>query len=81
MSKSSELHLKFVLPWTNHIYIEYDLIMKWPPSTVSNTEVLVVQKTAEIQVPSPLIPQSTELPERIELDNSGNIYYTITVKG
>lgn len=81
MSNSSELQLKFILPWTNHIYIEYDLIMKWPPSAVSKTEVLAVHKTAEIQVPSPLIPQSTELPEPLELDNTENIYYSITVKG
>lgn len=82
MSNSSELQLKFILPWTNHIYIEYDLVMKWPPSVVSKTEVIVVQKAAEIQVPlPPLTPQSTEPPEPLVLDNSENIYYTITVKG
>lgn len=81
MSNSSKLHIKFILPWTNHIYIEYDLTMRWPPPIIPKTESTTVPATSEAQVPSASTTQPTQAPEPSQPDSSLNIYYTVTVKG
>jgi len=77
MNNSSKLQLKLILPWTNHIYIEYDITVKWPPSIKKKTEPIVIEEKPELVEPS---TSTTQPPPPIQLD-SLNIYYTVSVKG
>lgn len=77
MNNSSKLQLKLILPWTNHIYIEYDITVKWPPSVKKKIEPTIIEETPEIVEPS---TPTTQPPASIQLD-SLNIYYTVSVKG
>lgn len=79
LTNSSKLQLKFILPWTNHIYIEYDLVVKWPPVLIKN-EPLLIKETTEIQVPSTPTTQPTPAPSQSP-DNCLNIHYSVVVKG
>jgi len=77
MNNSSKLQLKLILPWTNHIYIEYDITVKWPPSFKKKVEPIIIEETPEPVEPS---TPTTKPPASIQLD-SLNIYYTVSVKG
>lgn len=77
MDNSSELQIKLILPWTNHIYIEYDLTVKWPPSVKKKIEPKIVEKKPESVEPS---TSTSKEPEPITLDTL-NIFYTVSVKG
>lgn len=79
MTNSSKLQLKFILPWTNHIYIEYDLIVKWPP-VISKNEPMIFNDIPEIQVPSTPTTQPTPAPAPPP-ENCLNIHYSVVVKG
>lgn len=71
------------MPWTNHIYIEYDLIMKWPPPVVTKIEPKVVQETPKlpVQSDSTTLPADEPAPLPAQPDDSLNIHYTVSVKG
>ncbi|VVC33882.1 Hypothetical protein CINCED_3A021397 [Cinara cedri] len=73
-----KLHLKLVLPWTNHIYIEYDIITKWPPPVIP-MEPIVIQNITEN--PSDSTTESKQVPPQPQPDDSLNIHYTVVVKG
>jgi hypothetical protein len=77
MNNSSKLQLKLILPWTNHIYIEYDITVKWPPSVKKKIIPIVVEEKPELAEPS---TSTSQPPASIQLD-SLNIYYTVSVKG
>lgn len=84
ITNSSKLHIKFILPWTNHIYIEYELIVKWPPPVISTTDpITIVQETPkiQIQVPKDSTTQPMQTPEPLRPDGCLNIHYTVIVKG
>lgn len=80
MNNSSKLILKLVLPWTNHIYIEYDLTMKWPPPVIPKPESLIDQELPEI-LPSQPTTKSKQGPLPPQPDDSLNIHYNVVVKG
>uniref|UniRef100_A0A2S2NRV9 Protein SZT2 n=1 Tax=Schizaphis graminum TaxID=13262 RepID=A0A2S2NRV9_SCHGA len=77
MNNSSKLQLKLILPWTNHIYIEYDITVKWPPSVKKKIVPIVIEEKPELVEPS---TSTSQPPASIQLD-SLNIYYTVSVKG
>ncbi|XP_050434218.1 uncharacterized protein LOC126841666 isoform X2 [Adelges cooleyi] len=80
-STNSKLQLKFVLPWTNHIYIEYDLTVKWPPPSCSLAGPVMSQGSTTVQSPPASITQSTHIPIPSQSDSCLNIHYVILVKG
>lgn len=73
---SSKLYLKFILPWTNHIYIEYELTMKWPIASKCIPTIVQSQNLAEIQGPTNK-PQSDKVSET----DDSKIHFSILVKG
>lgn len=81
INNSNILQLKFILPWTNHIYIEYELIVKWPPHIVSKVGSSVVETNPEVQVSLASTTQPKKVPEPPEPESCLNIHYTISVKG
>lgn len=81
MNNTSKLQLKFILPWTNHIYIEYDLTMKWPPPIITKSEPVVVEETPELDILLTSTTQPTQAPVPSQPDGCLNIHYTIVVKG
>lgn len=83
MNNSCKLQLKFILPWTNHIYIEYDLIVRWPPPIVTKTESLAeaFQETLESQFLSISNIEPSQEPVPMQPDGCSNIHYTVVVKG
>lgn len=81
INDSSILQLKFILPWTNHIYIEYELIVKWPPQVARKIESSMVETNPEVEVPLATTTQSKKVPEPPQPENSLNIHYTVSVKG
>lgn len=78
MNNTSKLQLKFILPWTNHIYIEYDLIVKWPPPIITKTEPILVKKMSDAQETS---APSTQESSPAQPDGCLSIHYTVVVKG
>lgn len=80
-NNNSVLQLKLVLPWTNHIYIEYDLTTKWPPTVVSKTEPTADQELPEILPSSDPTTKPKPNPSPSQPDDSLNIHYTVVVKG
>lgn len=81
MNNTSKLQLKFILPWTNHIYIEYELIVKWPPPIITKIEPIVVKKMSEAQETSAPAKQETQESAPAQPDGCLNIHYTVVVKG
>lgn len=81
MNNSNKLQLKFILPWTNHIYIEYDLIVRWPPPIITKTEPLVVHETLEAQFLSMSNMETSLEPVPTQPDGTSNVHYTVVVKG
>lgn len=75
----SVLQLKFILPWTNHIYIEYELLVRWPSQAVTKSEFTVVEVKPEIKIPTASTTQKA--PEPPEPECGLNLHYTISVKG
>ncbi|XP_050530001.1 KICSTOR complex protein SZT2-like isoform X2 [Daktulosphaira vitifoliae] len=78
---NSKLQLKFVLPWTNHIYIEYDLTVKWPPPNCSLVLPIISQGIPVVQSPPASGIQSSQVSTTVQSDSCLNIHYTIIVKG
>lgn len=70
------------MPWTNHIYIEYELYLKWPPPPLITTPGLTdAEKLPDLSV---LLTQQTKTPPSSPTptpDGSSNIHYSILVKG
>lgn len=81
INDSGILQLKFILPWTNHIYIEYELIVKWPPQVVSKIGSSVAEANPEVLAPLASTTQPKKVPEPPQPESCLNIHYTVSVKG